>query len=104
MNKELQEKIASLETELGDLLIKIETWYKLLCCCGVNSKKIVREEIKKVLEENNMIKNLSDAIKYAKGKNINVCGQMENSRVIKVNGKRITLPLTIEEFKKEVGI
>jgi hypothetical protein len=38
-------------TELEDLKIKLETWYQLLSCDGINSKAIVKEEIKKVLEE-----------------------------------------------------
>lgn len=38
-------------TELEDLKIKLETWYQLLSCSGINSKKIVKAEIKKVLEE-----------------------------------------------------
>ena len=38
-------------TELEDLKIKLETWYQLLSCEGINSKAIVKNEIKKVLEE-----------------------------------------------------
>jgi hypothetical protein len=40
-----------LNTELEDLKIKLETWYQLLSCEGINSKAIVKNEIKKVLEE-----------------------------------------------------
>lgn len=40
-----------LKTELEDLKIKLETWYQLLSCEGINSKAIVKNEIKKVLEE-----------------------------------------------------
>ena len=46
-NKEL----AALQTKYGDLLIKLKTWYDLLSCDGINSKKIVKQEIEKVLKE-----------------------------------------------------
>lgn len=39
-----------LNTELEDLKIKLETWYQLLSFEGINSKAIVKNEIKKVLE------------------------------------------------------
>ena len=49
--KKLIEEKEQLKTEIEDLKIKLETWYQLLSCEGINSKAIVKEEIKKVLEE-----------------------------------------------------
>lgn len=49
--KKLIEEKEQLKTELEDLKIKLETWYQLLSCECINSKSIVKAEIKKVLEE-----------------------------------------------------
>lgn len=40
-------------TKLEDLKIKLETWYQLLSCSGINSKQIVKAEIIKALEVEN---------------------------------------------------
>ena len=45
------EELAALQTKHGDLLIKLKTWHDLLSCEGINSKKIVKQEIEKVLKE-----------------------------------------------------
>lgn len=48
---ELCEFVEEQLTKHEDLLIKLETWKKLLCCSGINSKEIVIQEIEKVLKE-----------------------------------------------------
>jgi hypothetical protein len=49
--KKLIEEKEQLKTELENLKIKLETWYQLLSFECINSKAIVKNEIKKVLEE-----------------------------------------------------
>lgn len=41
-----------LKTAYSELIIKMKVWYELLSSSGIDSKSIVRKEIKKVIKEN----------------------------------------------------
>lgn len=49
--EKLENDLVELQTKYNDLLIKLETWLVILSCSDIDSKAIVKKEIKKVLKE-----------------------------------------------------